>query len=76
MPLCPHDPLRPARLESCAMSTSFLQKHRLTLQTVAFLGMIVLPFLLYAAAQVQAVSLLAPLIGLMAILMLAVILIG
>ncbi len=58
------------------MSTSFLQKHRLTLQTVAFLGMIVLPFLLYAAAQVQAVSLLAPLIGLMAILMLAVILIG
>ncbi|MDP6777327.1 MAG: hypothetical protein QGI83_11240 [Candidatus Latescibacteria bacterium] len=58
------------------MSTSFLQKHRLTLQTVAFLGMAILPFLLYAAAQASAASLLAPLVGLMAALMLAVILIG
>lgn len=58
------------------MSTSFLQRHRPALQTAAFLGMIVLPFLLYAAAQASAASLLVPLIGLMALLMLAVILIG
>ena len=58
------------------MSTSFLQRHRPTLQICAFVGIVVLPFLLYAAAQAQAASFLAPLVGLMAILMLAVIWIG
>jgi len=51
----------------------FLVRHRFCIQTVAFIALLVLPFLLYAAAEAEMSVLVSLLVGLMAAVMLLVI---
>ena len=52
---------------------NFAERHRFKIQTLAFVAMLVLPFLLYFAAQAQQDVLVNILIGLMALAMLTVV---
>ena len=54
----------------------FVDRHRLAVRTVACTVILLLPFLLYTAAQAGQDSIVKALLALMAVLMLALILIG
>lgn len=54
----------------------FLKRHKSKLQTLAFAAILVLPFLLYMAAQAQHPLAVSVLVGLMAVVMLAIALIS
>lgn len=49
----------------------FIKKHKFTLQTFAFVALLILPFFLYVAAQAQLEAIVIILLGLMTLIMLA-----
>jgi hypothetical protein len=51
----------------------YLKQHKLLLQAIAFIGIIVLPFLLYWASRAHAGNGLLALLGLMALFMMSII---